>query len=652
MSAIASLLVGVAVVFAACRGSDVRPALPKSPVAESGPPVAAVPPVAESAPESPPVAAVVEQMFAQVAPAPSFTDPERRAKLAAAFPALDKALEQVRVADGVPGVVVGVVIDGELAYAKGFGVVDPATKAVPDADTVYRIGSITKSFTGLAVLSLRDDGVLGLDDPLARWIPEAGKLVYPTRDARPITLRQLAQHTSGLPRGGAFDPETDPDEATVVGSLAKLALDRAPGLESVYSNLGFGLLGITVSHAAKQPLHDVIASRIWKPLGMTSTAWDPPSDKLAPAFAPDGKPRSPARLGAVDGAGGIFSTVRDMARYASFLLAAYPPRDEDDHGPIRRATIREAQHSDFALEPRVSAKPDAKPGEPSVELDASSYGFGWVHDQTCTATDRIWHNGAVDSYRAALVLRTSRGIGVVVMTNFGATNPMAFADRALEVLAQTGAMKPREPSLPDPRTYTPLMTAFLDVYNQFDRAKLASILARPMDPSEPDELAGYKALHGACTAFKLTRMGEANALEFAMTCEHGPFELEINMNGDKLGGFTGRSPGIAPSEKIKKLIAAAIALHLDPVWSAANYKLVFPKQLIPESMARGMATRLRSEFGTCKQRSVVSDGTGWLVELDCSKTRALTLWIHLDHDAIDGLRFRPPQGTDARCPTR
>src|SRR5881392_784304 len=91
MSAIASLLVGVAVLFAACSGSDSRPVIPKSPVAESAP--VSVP-------------------------------------LAAAFPALDKALEKQRVADDVPGVVVGVVIDGELAYARGFGIVDPATKAV------------------------------------------------------------------------------------------------------------------------------------------------------------------------------------------------------------------------------------------------------------------------------------------------------------------------------------------------------------------------------------------------------------------------------------------------------------------------------------------------------------------------------------------
>ena len=85
---------------------------------------------------------------------------------------------------------------------------------------MYRIGSISKSFTGLALLALRDDGVLQLDDPLAKWIPEASGLVYPTRDSPRITLRQLAKHTSGLPRMGTFDFEATPTEKIVGESLA------------------------------------------------------------------------------------------------------------------------------------------------------------------------------------------------------------------------------------------------------------------------------------------------------------------------------------------------------------------------------------------------------------------------------------------------
>ncbi len=628
------------------------------------PPVAAAPPpVVTQAPAPPPpppvpAASGAEQVFAAATPPPAFTDPDRRTKLAAAFPAIDKALEQERATQGLPGVSVGIVIDGELAYAKGFGVVDPATKAAPDADTVYRIGSISKSFTGLALLSLRDQGVLDLDEPLARWIPEASKLVYPTRDERPITLRELAQHTSGLPRMGPFDSDAAPDETTVVGSLAKIVLERAPGIESVYSNLGFSLLGIVVGHAAKRPLHDVVAARIFTPLGMTSSGWDAatvPAGHLAPAFTkgPEAGPVPPVRLGAADGAGGIYSSVRDMARYAGFLLAAYPPRDGDDRGPIRRATIREAQLTGYALEPHASLVSNPKPGEPTIELDASSYGFGWVHRETCTTTDRVEHNGAIDSYRAALVLRTSSGIGVVVLSNFGNANTEAFADRAIAALEATGAMKAREPVVSS--DFTRVMTTFLEVYNTFDAGKLASILGRPMDPREPEELAGYKALHGTCTAFKQTETLADRGARFAFTCERGQFEIDANFDAaGKLGGFTGRSRGIAPPANVAKLLTAALALHLNPTWSEAGYRKVFPKHQIPEAQARAVAASLRMQLGTCKPGGFTHEGFGWTLALRCSKGPPLELSIELDpHGDLAGIQFHPPAGAaPQRCPTR
>jgi CubicO group peptidase (beta-lactamase class C family) len=621
-------------------------------VAPAAPPASTQAPIVAASTPAPPI----EQVFVPPNPAPAFADPGRPAKLAAAFPAIDKALAEELAAQSVPGVAVGIVIDGELAYAKGFGIVDPATKTAPDADTVYRIGSISKSFTGLALLALRDDRALDLDDTLAHWIPEAAKLVYPTRDARPITLRQLAQHASGLPRMGAFEPETGPDEATVVTSLSKITLERAPGLESVYSNLGFSLLGIVASHAAKRPLHDLIAARIWKPLGMTSTSWDVasvPAAHLAPAFTkgPEAGAVPPARLGAADGAGGIYSSVRDMARYAAFLLAAYPPRDDEDRGPIRRATIREAQLSGFALEPHAGPRPNAKPGEPVVELGASTYGFGWVHDQTCTATDQVWHNGAIDSYRAELLLRTSSGIAIIVLTNFGNANTDAFAHRAIDALEATGAMKPRE-AFASP-AFAPVMAKFLEVYNSFDEAKLASILGRPIDPREHDELAAYKALHGTCTGFKPTKVTANNAARFAFACERGQLEIEANLDGTgKIVGFIGRSSGATPPASVAKIFATALALHINPTWSEAAYKLVFPKKQIPEAQARAFAANLRTQFGTCKAGTFVHEGFDWTLELVC-KGGPLALSIQLKNDQIDGIQFHPPQGDGPkRCPTR
>ena len=101
------------------------------------------------------------------------------------------------------------------------------------------------------MLALRDDGVLTLDDPLVRWVPEAAGLVYPTLDARPITLRQLLTHTSGLPR--EYDRTKTATEAEIFAQLQGLVLENPPGQTFVYSNLGFVLLGATVAHASRTP---------------------------------------------------------------------------------------------------------------------------------------------------------------------------------------------------------------------------------------------------------------------------------------------------------------------------------------------------------------------------------------------------------------
>ena len=106
-----------------------------------------------------------------------FDDPDRKAKLVAAANQVNLAVADEMTRQHLPGLALGVVIDGELVYSKGYGVADLDAKTPPDLDTAYQIGSLTKAFTSLGVLALRDDGVLTLDDPLVRWVPEAVALV-------------------------------------------------------------------------------------------------------------------------------------------------------------------------------------------------------------------------------------------------------------------------------------------------------------------------------------------------------------------------------------------------------------------------------------------------------------------------------------------
>src|ERR1051325_5469383 len=124
-------------------------------------------------------------------PPPRFVDPGRVARLQSAMPEIDRLFRAYASDTKVPGMTWGVVIDGQVAHLGAFGVRDRASQAPVTADTAFRIASMTKSFTALAVLKLRDDGRLSLDDPVSRWIPEFAKMERPTRDTPPLTVRKI-----------------------------------------------------------------------------------------------------------------------------------------------------------------------------------------------------------------------------------------------------------------------------------------------------------------------------------------------------------------------------------------------------------------------------------------------------------------------------
>jgi hypothetical protein len=201
---------------------------------------------------------------------------------------------------------------------------------------------------------------------------------------------------------------------------------------------------------------------------------------------------------------------------------------------------------------------------------------------------------------------------------------------------------------------TPTIATWLEVYNAFDAAKLASILTRTVDPEEPAELAGYKALHGTCTSFKPIVAAGGGSASYAFTCEHGTLELDVNFGaGGKIAGFAGRSKSVKPPASVGKLFATALALHMNPTWNAAAYAQVFPKKQIPEAQARAFAANLRTQFGTCKAGAFGHELFSWTLELVCPKGGPLVLSIQLKDDELIGIQFRPPLGaTPTRCPTR
>lgn len=593
---------GLVLVSLLACSSPTRP--PVDTTVSTGPAGKVAPAAPRPAPNRP------EMRFADAAPAFAFRDPARRTKLEAAFPAIEKMLEHERAKQNLPGFAFGIVIDGELAYAKGFGVRALDSSAPPDADTVYRIGSITKSFTGLALLALRDDGLLELDDPLVKWVPEATGLVYPTRDSRPITLRQLANHTSGLPRMGTFDPDIGPSEAVVLTSLEKLPLETTPGTLWSYSNLGFGLLGIAISRAAKLPFRDVVATRILKPLGMTASVWDHDqvaSGKLAPAYAPSSKlvNAKPARLGAIAGAGSLYSSVRDMAKYVGFQLAAYPPRDAEDTGQIRRSTVREAHST--GVQNFLKRQPP---------IAAISYGFGWNREHACKIEDLVGHGGAIESYRANVAFSPARGVGVIVMTNFGTANTELLISKAIDELHQTGALEARAPQAS--AHLRQAAARLLAAYQQWDRPAFEAALSRPLDPSEPGELAGYKQLHGECRGIEPARIESATSGSFRLQCERGDLEMRLDVDSRGLiSGFLGFSRGVTPPARFARTAQAMVALQNK--WDQALFARHLASGPLPAARAKALAAQVRQRHGTCKLGAPIHEGLDWGYEVRCTR---------------------------------
>src|ERR1700744_4366193 len=174
-----------------------------------------------------------------------------------------------------PGIAYGVVAGGELVHAGGLGerrIGGPT----PDAGTVFRIASMTKSFTAAMVLALRDEGALALDDPAERYVPELRDWPPVTPDAQPVRIRHLLTMTAGFPTD---DPWGDREQGTPLPEFAGflaggVSFNWAPGTRFEYSNLGYAILGRVISAVTGQPYPDVMRARILDPLGLAQSGYE------------------------------------------------------------------------------------------------------------------------------------------------------------------------------------------------------------------------------------------------------------------------------------------------------------------------------------------------------------------------------------------
>src|SRR6478736_5845599 len=193
-------------------------------------------------------------------PAAAFADSDRAAKLAAAYPEIDRLFEKYAADSHVPGAAWGIIVDGELAHTGVTGYRDVPSKAPVTPDSVFRIASMTKSFTAMAILKLRDEGKLSLDDPAERYVPEMKALVYPTSDSPRITIRHLLSHAEGFPEDNPWGDRQLADSDEQLSQMIKggIPFSNAPGIAYEYSNYGFAILGRIVSNVSGEKYTDFV----------------------------------------------------------------------------------------------------------------------------------------------------------------------------------------------------------------------------------------------------------------------------------------------------------------------------------------------------------------------------------------------------------
>jgi CubicO group peptidase (beta-lactamase class C family) len=351
----------------------------------------------------------------------------------------DRWVEQHIAHRNIPGLSIAVVYDQEIVWAKGYGYSDLETKTPATPDTVYRIGSITKLFTSTAIMQLRDQGKLRLDDPVSRHLPWF-TVHNPFPDAPEITIRHLLTHTSGLPREAAFPYWTD----HVFPTREELA-EGVPGQDALnppettyhYSNLGMSLLGGVVTAVSGQPWADYVQEKIIQPLGMSSSSTAPGEallQRLSTAYmlpAPDGSRTVMEyyETGAIAPAGSIVSTVEDLGRFASLQFRDGPAGGEQI---LRGSTLREMQRIHWVYDSFTGGR---------------GLGFQVSHRD---GKNFVGHGGSIGANVSNLLMVPSEKIAVIVAINADEGSPATVAKQAYEVVAPAILDATEKPAAPAP----------------------------------------------------------------------------------------------------------------------------------------------------------------------------------------------------------
>ena len=429
----------------------------------------------------------------------------------------------------IPGLVYGIVVDGQLVHVGTHGVQDLESRRPVTSDTLFRIASMTKAFTALTVLKLRDDGRVRLDAPAADYVPELRAWKYPTQDTAPLRVRDLLNHVAGFVTDDPWgDRQTPLPEADFTRMLqAGVPFTTAPGTRMEYSNLGYALLGRIITNVSKQPYSATIDRTLLQPLGMKASGFDvtqAPAELRAMGYRweDDAWRLEPTMGPGVFGAmGGLQTSANDYAKWVAYLLSAWPARDGEDNGPVRRSTVRELQQgSNYPALRKRSGKSRAT----DCRLP-TAYGMGMIAVIDCDLGFILSHSGGYPGYGSHVLLLPERGIGIFAFANrtyAGAPAPVWDAAIALDKAGLLGQARAMPVSAELASAYRTLGEMYAAGSVDAARSQLGMNFLMDKDSSHwASELAQLKKSVGDCDTASPVEPTGALSGDYTWRCKRG-----------------------------------------------------------------------------------------------------------------------------------
>jgi CubicO group peptidase (beta-lactamase class C family) len=378
-----------------------------------------------------------QQTFAQ-------TSSEQLAKIKAALPIIDQICKENAERNHFPSLVYGLVIDGQVVHFNALGVTNTIENTKANKSSVYRIASMSKSITAMAILQLRDAGKLQLDDPVYKYIPEIKGQKFST-DSPEITIRHLLTHAAGFPEDNPWgDRQLAISDETMLKMLKKgVSFSNTAGVSYEYSNMGFAMLGYIIKKVTGETYQNYTIKHILKPLGMNDTYWDytkVPKNQLALGYRwIDDKWVEQPMLG--DGAygamGGMLTTIEDFGKYMTFHLSA-ASSDKPESNVLKRSSLREMQQPwSFAL---LNIENKTVQGNPCPFVQSYGYGLRWVKD--CEQNINIGHSGGLPGFGSNWKILPQYGIGFVSFANRTYAPANALNTQIMDTLIALADLKP------------------------------------------------------------------------------------------------------------------------------------------------------------------------------------------------------------------